>query len=342
MNASARRYKVMLDNGLWMTVEARQKKVLRLEISALLQPLWPESVCKNRAMQKRILYFLLVKVTREINGMDPVPHAMYKSQEVVMNGLTLYDKAGMGALVIAHQDQLPGTGKQEDHLSSYYTLELEAKRNPHLYVAYHRHLWSRLSRIRDQMSQDDGPEAKLPSLFTIIPQLKPKARCIDIGTDQLVELLVRLSGQEDVADLPWGAVDPHKPQKKRTAVQWKQMVTAGKVWEALFRRIPRHFTGTLTTDGVRAHWHVGQSKAEKKAMVMRNRAIRAKNKAQTRIKAKSKSKSKSNSNSKHTTNKRKLSTMELDISKKLKKQKSKTNKETRRSNPTGETSACQY
>jgi hypothetical protein len=33
VNSAARRYKVNLDNGLWMNIVARQKKVLRLEIN---------------------------------------------------------------------------------------------------------------------------------------------------------------------------------------------------------------------------------------------------------------------------------------------------------------------
>ena len=68
-------------------------------------------------------------------------------------------------------------------------------------------------------------------------------------------------------------------------MQWKQLVATGEAWTTLFRGIPCHFTGTLTTDGVRAHWHVGQSKADKKAMVARNRAVRATNKRKRRTDA---------------------------------------------------------
>ena len=276
VNAAARRYKVVLDNALWMTIESRQKKVLRLEITALLEHLWRGVT--TRAIQKRIEYFLLTKVTREINGLDPVPHAMYKLQEATDEGLRMYDEAGLDALVAMHQDELPPPGGEEKDVRTQWPLELQTKKEPHRYVAYHRHLWLRLSAIRNRISTAD-PEAKLPSLFTIVPQLKPKARCMDFGTDQVVELLARLSEQQDV-NLPLPATE-----KKRTLVQWKQLVATGEAWTTLFRGIPCHFTGTLTTDGVRAHWHVGQSKADKKAMVARNRAVRATNKRKRRTDA---------------------------------------------------------
>jgi hypothetical protein len=102
---------------------------------------------------------------------------------------------------------------------------------------------------------------------------------MDFGTDQVVELLARLSEQQDV-NLPLPATE-----KKRTLVQWKQLVTTGEAWTILFRDIPCHFTGTLTTTGVRAHWHVGQSKVDKKAKVARNRAVRATNERQRRTDA---------------------------------------------------------
>jgi hypothetical protein len=200
--------------------------------------------------------------------MDPVPHAMYKSQEAVVEGMRLYDVAGLDSLTSAHQEHLP-TADEQKQSTVYSTLELQTKKQPHRYVVYHRYLWLCLDSIREQISAND-PEAKLPTLFTIIPQMKPKVRCIDIGTNQMVDLLVKLSEQADV-NLPW-------PQtvKRTTATQWEKRVKAGEVWPTLFHGIPKHFTGTLTTDGVRAHWHVGQSKAEKKQMVTRNLAVRAK------------------------------------------------------------------
>jgi hypothetical protein len=257
VNAAARRYKVVLDNGLWMNIVARQKKILRLEIINLLKPFWQEDT--TCASQKLIIYFLRMKVTHAINGIDPVPHAMYKSQDNVLEGMRLYEVAQLSDLVSSHQDQLPQEEKETD------TLELKNKKQPHLYVKYHRYLWLRVREIRTQMSAID-PEAKLPSLFTVIPQFKPKARCIDLGTDQMVELLLTLSEQEDT-NLPW----PKSTQKK-----WKQRVQSGEVWPALFKRIPRNFTGTLTTDGVQAMWHIGQTKADKKQMMIRNRAVKAK------------------------------------------------------------------
>jgi hypothetical protein len=49
----------------------------------------------------------------------------------------------------SHQAQLPDT------------LEFRTKKQPHLYVRYHRYLWLRLNDIRIQMSALDD-EAKLP------------------------------------------------------------------------------------------------------------------------------------------------------------------------------------
>ena len=70
----------------------------------LLEPHWQEST--TRKVQKRIIYFLLMKVTGDINGMDPVSHAMYKSQEAVDEGLRLYDVAGLDTLTSAHQERV--------------------------------------------------------------------------------------------------------------------------------------------------------------------------------------------------------------------------------------------
>jgi hypothetical protein len=167
INGAASRYKVILDNGLWMSIVARQKKVLRLEMINLLEPHWKEAT--THTVRKRIIYFLLTKLIRGINGMDPVAHVMYKSQEAVEEGMRLYDIAGLDMLSTAHKERLPAAAEQKES-SVYCTLELRTKKEPHRYVVYLRYLWLCLTAIRERMSADD-PEAKLPKLFTIIPQM---------------------------------------------------------------------------------------------------------------------------------------------------------------------------
>jgi hypothetical protein len=73
----------------------------------LLKPFWQEAT--PRASQKLIIYFLQKKVSDEINGMDPVPHALYKKAEGpnVLEGMRLYRVAQLSNLVYSHQAQLP-------------------------------------------------------------------------------------------------------------------------------------------------------------------------------------------------------------------------------------------
>jgi hypothetical protein len=48
-----------------------------------------------------------MKVTHATNGMHPVPHAMYKSQYNVLEGMKLYDVAQLSDLISLRQDPLP-------------------------------------------------------------------------------------------------------------------------------------------------------------------------------------------------------------------------------------------
>jgi hypothetical protein len=250
MNAGAARYRTILVNNLFTTLEKHQSKTVRLQLS--------ERLSQDIAKRARVLNLLTTKICREINQMDIVPTAMYSDQSAVELGLSLYTSLNLATLVTEHTNNLdndlhkPGTrnySRLQQHIIA---------KSPHLFIRYHHYLARAVEDIRERIHALD-PDARLPKAFNIFPQLKPKARCMDISSEQLGEIL-RFAESTGAATIPW--TEDHKliiSENSRRSGEitlngYKTLSKRRDVWTMLFT-VPKDFCGTLTTDGVRAIWH---------------------------------------------------------------------------------------
>jgi hypothetical protein len=266
LNQASRRYLTCLQNGLFMHMEKRQTKILYFQVKGLLGT-------------TNVHGYTINHLRSMING-TPTPNGnLYKDQKAVENGRVFCASMEARALVTEHRDRLP-----EDR-GGDKPLEYLIKANTHEYLAYHMYL-------AQVVEGSDGALKR----FQFIPQLRPKARSISFSPRQVCELITRIIRLDLVpagelpfvlADVPRatekkskveslapdangkrkGEIGLKKPARKRrkreatlgnvTQAQWIEF--APQLTRLLFqvpKRQRKRFTGTVTTNGVSASWHV--------------------------------------------------------------------------------------
>ena len=172
MNNSAKGYRTILINNLFMRLQKWQERVLRLELETM-------------DYKKNLHKFLLNAMFRKIVSAEPINQNLYKDQEV--KDYKLDSDEICNRLINTHRAQLTGA------------LDLECKNEfvgifdpkmvgdyPHLYLGYALFLQKRYQQLTSTQNRP-----KLP--FQVIPQLKLKVRCVTFGKRQIAEMVSQTS-----------------------------------------------------------------------------------------------------------------------------------------------------
>jgi hypothetical protein len=285
MNAASLRYVTNFSNSVFMTIAQRQTKTIKLQLTAALR-----TACGSSVLPPGVVWALVNWLQRKINGQDVrMTQNMALARCAMIRGQHALGKR-MCTIVREHRLHMPivivDERVEQVNVRKYgYTAEHEVKKIPWSFVHYNMYLARTVAAQRcmlvtlneaitkDELKNGNVPKPsslhRLPRLFQVIPQLVPKLRFMTFGSEQLGELLTRMAQP----DAPHAAAVkkmlelPVHGKVKKTSIlsRIKNGYDADKddpdkptnpVWHRLFRKLPKGFAGTMTTDCIRATWMV--------------------------------------------------------------------------------------
>jgi hypothetical protein len=202
-NQSALRYRTNLVNTLFRGFFKWQARTLLAELRRLDSPYANSKI-------KGLQHFLVNAMSRAIVRANPVQPELYSSL-YIKNYQGLENDPFCLEIVQRHSayltDSLARANDEQLHPKLGFATENLIERMPHLYLGYALFLQKETGRLEALVATPEK-RARLP--FQVIPQLTMKERCLDLGKEQITELVNHMASDEAVFKVPGTHEDRHR------------------------------------------------------------------------------------------------------------------------------------